>query len=212
MPTIRARALLIAFLGLPAPAVNAAPGPSPFIRMSLAPGMTRGAFVARAFSVFERLDADGDGYLDAADALAYAQGQAAIARAENVSRILAFDLDGDGRVDLAELSAGLRAGLPLPASVAGAGALDAREAAAAAMATLDRDADGKVSFAEMLALPVPEAGINPVAAFLEAFPAPGGRLQKGAFVAGMLAQAFDRADRDGDGTLTREEVDGAFGP
>jgi Ca2+-binding EF-hand superfamily protein len=197
------------------PAVNAAPGMSPFVRMSLSPGMTREAFVARVGAVFDRLDANGDGLLDPRDALAYGSGQAARERAGNVGRLMAFDLDGDGRLDLAEIVAGLRAGLPLPDSVSNGGAAaqeDPKAVAAAALASLDRNADGRIDLAEMLAIPVKETVANPVAAFMEAFPTPAGGLSRGAFVQGMLASAYDPADADRDGHLTREEFEAVSRP
>jgi Ca2+-binding EF-hand superfamily protein len=215
MRTIRILATALAFLSPHAGAVNAAGLParevSPFVRMSVAPGMTRAVFVARTQSVFERLDADADGYLDAADALVYGQGQAALARAANVSRLLAFDLDGDARVDLFELVSGLRRGLPLPDALSGDPGSDPAQWGAAAMASLDRDANGRITVQEMLAIGVSDSHINPVGAFLLAFPTPDGRLQKGAFVQEMLAQAFDAADADRDGTLSRQEVEAVSG-
>jgi Ca2+-binding EF-hand superfamily protein len=212
MNAIRMAAL--AFLALSGGSVNAleAARPSPFVQRSIVPGLTRQAFVVRSASVFDRLDADGDGFLDVADALAYGRAEQALARASNVSRLLAFDLDADGRLSLQEIASGLRRGLPLPDSLASSQTADPDATASAVLVVLDANADGRVDVPEMLAIAVPDGHINPVSAFLQAFPPAGGRLSREAFVSGMLAQAFDRADADGDGVLSAAEVDAASSP
>ena len=196
-PSANARAAL--FQGLP-----------PLLQESVAADMSRATFTDRITRMFRYLDADGDGRLDASDALAYEGGRQAKLRAAIVAAMTAFDVDGDGRVSEAEMALGLRRGLKPPP---GQETMETPEATAKGILwALDANKDGFVDYDEMRAAPLPPGPANPVEAMLALAPRGSESLSLDEAVATALTVVFDLLDADRDGFVDEAEYRAATPP
>jgi len=201
--------LALALAAAPSTAAPGAPTPAargalfrslpPLLQQGLGAGMRREAFEDRIGAMFRYLDADRDGRLTPADAEAYDRGRVASLRAKAVAALVAFDVDGDGRVTKAEVVAGLRRGLPLPPGLT---TMDTPEATAlSVMWAYDANRDGSVDYDEMRSAPLPDLGANPVEALLALAPRGAESLDEREARSAAATAVFDLLDADGDGLV-----------
>jgi Ca2+-binding EF-hand superfamily protein len=194
----------------PAPAASAE---SLFVR-STRPGETLAQYLDLRRGEFRAFDVDGDGAITDADLNWQRQIQQASARAAALNALLQLDLDGDGVVTRAEVDIFITGSLMMISiSQNGGDAAAARQKLQPAIDQAmgpDTNGDGKIDFAEMLAHSakrVARVAGNPSQSVALALDEnKDGRVTADEYLKAAEA-AFRKVDSDGDGVVSREEID-----
>lgn len=167
--------------GIPAALVN-----------GLNPGMHIEQYLAQTVGPLRSVDRNGDG-LDRADIEFQDIQRATQERAQNIQQVLLYDYDGDFRVTRAELERGAR------------GEEDRRsEQADSTLQTFDSDGNGVVTLQEAASRERNRRRERSFDGLLELDPNGDGKLTAAELMV-RAEQAFQQVDRDGDGTLSKEE-------
>jgi Ca2+-binding EF-hand superfamily protein len=198
------------------PAVAQIPSPAPsreaatqMMLLQLQAGATLGGYLERLRQDFRQLDADQDGVLTAADADLHEAVTRAQIRTTAAAQILRADLDGDGvvtadevrRLLLYERRAQAFAGQPVDAEVS-------------RLMAADKDHDGKITLAEAMSAGelrpenrfIKMSGPSQRVRELLALSRSGdGKVSLADFEAAGTEQ-FHSVDRDGNGTISQEEL------
>ena len=195
----------------PAPAASA----ESLFGRSTRPGETLPQYLDTRRGEFRGFDVDGDGAITDADLKLQRQINEAGARATALHSLLQFDLDGDGVITRAEVETFFAGSLLMALTSQNGGEVSAAERQQLqagidqAMAP-DTNGDGRIDFAEMLAYSEKRAiryDGNPllwVALTLDENK--DGRVTLDEYLKAAEA-AFHKVDSDGDGVLSKEEID-----
>jgi Ca2+-binding EF-hand superfamily protein len=194
-------------------AQQAAPQPETLLRNSMRPGTTLERYLGQARHEFARLDPDGDGTVTQADADFDRAREAAVHRAAAISNILQTDLNGDGIVTREEVRQTLETRMAMFPVIdqSRPGFREQLDAEIAKLMQPDRNGDGRIDGAEMLAFAKQRlaTGTAPATAMIAALAAhPEGPFIEARFLAAAEA-IFRKVDADGDGTVSREEIEAA---
>jgi Ca2+-binding EF-hand superfamily protein len=182
---------------------------------STRPGETLAQHLEARRGEFRGFDVDGDGEITDADLKLQRQIREAGARATALNSLLQFDFDGDGVITRAEAETFIAGSLPMILFSQNAGQVSAAErqqlqAAVDQAMTPDTNGDGRIDSAEMLAYGEKRAiryDGNPlqwVALTLDENK--DGRVALDEYLKAAEA-AFHKVDSDGDGVLSKEEID-----
>lgn len=191
---------------IPATPASAQETPAPLVAMltrSLAPNLTLERYLGMRKLEFSRLDADDDGTITKADMDFEAARRAADARANAIQHILRFDFDGDGVVTHAEVGQMLIQSLSLsPLGMHLPAGFEAqREVAIRQQMQADRNGDGRIDGAEMMAF----AEAQPVRPNPPSLPDDVLPVAEADFLRAAEG-LFRSADANADGTLSQAEV------
>lgn len=176
-----------------------------YLRGHLEAPATAERLVADAMAEMRQLDSAGDG-LDARDLRRAERPILAMARANNLQRVMRFDLDGDLRVSAAEARQAL-------AEVGADGVQRQRDREVLDLAWFDADGDGDVTLQEVRRVRIDLGrsdgmGLETVRALMALPEAADGRLTE-AELAAYARALFASADADGDGVLGNGEGNAA---
>jgi Ca2+-binding EF-hand superfamily protein len=195
----------------PAPAASA----ESLFGRSTRPGETLAQYLDTRRGEFRGFDVDGDGAITDADLKLQRQINEAGARATALNSLLQFDLDGDGVITRAEVEISVAGSLTMILISLNGGEVSAAvrqqlQAGVDQAMAPDTDGDGRIDSAEMLAYSEKHAirhNGNPllwVALTLDENK--DGRVTLDEYLKAAEA-AFHRVDGDGDGVLSKEEID-----
>jgi Ca2+-binding EF-hand superfamily protein len=186
------------------------------IAQGLAPGQRVHRFIESIKTIFHQLDVDRDGVITEADRQSSRQSIAALQRPQIVAQLLRVDYDGDGVVTRGELERyvdtmrrmNAHSGPPEVAARRAQGLANWLEVQMRA----DRNGDGRIDWAEMIAYARQTTEINPLSTFdpayqtMLAFANRDGKTTMDEFVT-ALEKRFAEVDTDEDGIISREEFD-----
>jgi Ca2+-binding EF-hand superfamily protein len=195
----------------PAPAASA----ESLFGRSTRPGETLAQYLDARRAEFRGFDVDGNGAITDADLKLQRQIHESGARATALNSLLQFDFDGDGVVTRAEVETFIAGSLPMILISQNGGQVSAAErqqlraAVDQAMAP-DTNGDGRIDSAEMLAYSEKRAvrydGYPLLWVALTLDENKDGRVTLDEYLKAAEA-AFHKVDSDGDGVLSREEID-----
>lgn len=208
---------IIVLIMLPAQAVVAqltGPTIETMLMNLMRPGTTLEQYLQQRRHEFVRFDTDGDGAVTRADADFDRTRNAALMRASTIAELLQNDLNGDGVVTRNEIRQVLEtrmARFPV-ADPSLPGVQEQMEAEITKRMAADLNGDGQIDGREMLAHAKQglAAGAVPadamIAAVLALADGRTGPVTEARYLAAAEAQ-FRKVDADGDGTVSREEIE-----